>query len=176
MDNKFNLEYCREKALGKIKEQFPDATFACFSGEYETGYWNDEKAYINKKASYEYPGCWYPGPAAFTDEDMINVLIEEGLKNVSEYKCDYFGFDLTHGDRLECYKIKRLPIGDYEIFVQAGSRVTGYSNTWTLEKEEIEGKSFEEIIAQFPLSGILWDLLSNDMSLKSFLGFNGEKF
>lgn len=93
---------------------------------------------------------------------------------VKEFSGDYFGFDLTYGDRLEAYRIKELPSGDYEIYIQAGSRVTGYSNTWPLKGEDVKGKSYEDIIAQLPMSGILWDLLSKDKELKKFFGFGSD--
>lgn len=83
-ENRFNVEYCYEMALEKIKEKYPDVTRDCFSTEYTVGYWNDDEAYINPKASWEYPGAWYPGLVAYTDEKMINRLVEEGLEKLSK--------------------------------------------------------------------------------------------
>jgi len=84
MNTKVNgLQYCYAKALDIIKEQYPSATEECFAGDYETAYWNDEEAYINRQGSWEYPGRWYPSLIAYTDEQMISYLLESGLANLA---------------------------------------------------------------------------------------------
>lgn len=84
MQNKITgLEYCFGKALEIIRIQYPDATEDCFAGEYETAYWNDEEAYVDRKGAWEYPGTWYPALVAHTDDQMIKLLVETGLSNLA---------------------------------------------------------------------------------------------
>lgn len=77
------LSYCYEEALNIIKKDYPEADMDIFTGSYSHGYWNDAEMYIDEKASYEYPGAYYPGPAASSDEAMIEILVSEGLRNIN---------------------------------------------------------------------------------------------
>ena len=78
------LQYCYDEALIVIRKQYPDATEECFVGDYETAYWNDAEAYVNRKGAWEYPGTWYPGLIAYTDAQMIDYLVETGLSDLSK--------------------------------------------------------------------------------------------
>ena len=78
------LQYCFDKALEVIKEQYPLATEECFKGDYEIAYWNEKEAYIDRQGAWEYPGTWYPSPIGYSDGQMIKYLINKGLSNLNK--------------------------------------------------------------------------------------------
>lgn len=90
---------------------------------------------------------------------------------VDVYEAPYFGFDLTHGDRIEGYTVRKLSSGDYEIYVQEGNPMTGGAYTTGLYKKEMEGKSYEEVIELLPNGKLLKEVLLKDDDMKHFLGF-----
>lgn len=81
---KHSMSYYKEKALKIIRQQYPDADYECITDRYEIGYWNDEECFIDKMASYEYPGTYYPGPISVSGEEMIDILVNESIETVQK--------------------------------------------------------------------------------------------
>lgn len=71
------MEYYRSEALCRAREQYPEADESCLTDRYEIGYWGDDETFIDKQASYEYPGQAFPGPLSVTEEEMIGILVRE---------------------------------------------------------------------------------------------------
>jgi len=90
---------------------------------------------------------------------------------IDVYEAPYVGFGLSHDYHIEGYTIRKLSSGDYEIYVQEGTWVTGGAFTTGLYKSEMEGKTYEEVVEMLPESRLLKDVLLKDEKLKSFFGF-----
>lgn len=90
---------------------------------------------------------------------------------IDVYEAPYVGFGLSHDNHIEGYTIRKLTSGDFEIYLQEGNQVTGGALTTGLYKDEMEGKTYEEVVEMLPESYSLKDVLLNDETLKKFLGF-----
>lgn len=95
---------------------------------------------------------------------------------IEEYRSPYIGYDLSHGDHLEGYTIRKLSSGDLDIYIEIGNQVTGGAYTAGRSGEDLAGKTFEEIVALLPNFGEppedLHTDLKKDPALKRFFGFS----
>lgn len=109
------MSYYRDEALRRIREEYPDADESCITDRYEIGYWNGEESFIDRMASFEYPGTAYPGPVNVTEEEMIGILVRDGIgKMESEGRIRIRARGPEDGNGMSALMIRKMTAEDME--------------------------------------------------------------